>query len=114
MSTRSLDSAVEELCGDLRSIRAPRGQPLNARSWQTEAPLRMLLNNLDREVAERPEDLVVYGGSGRAARAHRERADRAALGDVGRVPPARGPRPDDVRADDRRKLDLHRHAGDPP
>ena len=70
MSTRSLDAAVEELCGDLRSIRAPRGQTLNARSWQTEAPLRMLLNNLDREVAERPEELVVYGGSGKAARSH--------------------------------------------
>ncbi|BCJ33239.1 urocanate hydratase [Actinocatenispora thailandica] len=49
-------------------IRAPRGTTLSARSWQTEAPLRMLMNNLDPEVAERPEDLVVYGGSGRAAR----------------------------------------------
>jgi urocanate hydratase len=70
MSVRSVDAVVEELCGDLSSIRAPRGQTLHARSWQTEAPLRMLLNNLDREVAERPEDLVVYGGSGRAARSH--------------------------------------------
>ncbi|MER1995002.1 MAG: urocanate hydratase [Arthrobacter sp.] len=51
-----------------RSIRAPRGSELNARSWQTEAPLRMLMNNLDPEVAERPEDLVVYGGTGKAAR----------------------------------------------
>ncbi|NKX55005.1 urocanate hydratase [Arthrobacter mobilis] len=51
-----------------RSIRAPRGTRLRARSWQTEAPLRMLMNNLDPEVAERPEDLVVYGGTGRAAR----------------------------------------------
>ncbi len=51
-----------------RSIRAPRGASLNARSWQTEAPLRMLMNNLDAEVAERPEELVVYGGVGRAAR----------------------------------------------
>ncbi len=49
---------------------APRGSELNARSWSTEAPLRMLLNNLDREVGERPEDLVVYGGTGRAARSH--------------------------------------------
>ena len=70
MSVRSVDAVVEELCGDLSSIRAPRGQTLHARSWQTEAPLRMLLNNLDREVAERPEELVVYGGSGRAARSH--------------------------------------------
>jgi len=68
MSVRSVDAAVDELCGDLSAIRAPRGTELNARSWQTEAPLRMLLNNLDREVAERPEDLVVYGGSGKAAR----------------------------------------------
>ena len=70
MSVRSLDSVVEELCGDLGSIRAPRGLALNARSWLTEAPLRMLLNNLDREVAEKPEELVVYGGSGKAARNH--------------------------------------------
>jgi urocanate hydratase len=50
------------------SYTAPRGKELNARSWQTEAPLRMLLNNLDREVAEDPENLVVYGGTGQAAR----------------------------------------------
>ena len=66
----NLEGLVEELCGDLSTIRAPRGTALNARSWQTEAPLRMLLNNLDREVAERPEELVVYGGSGKAARNH--------------------------------------------
>ncbi len=64
------EALVESLCGDLAAIRAPRGTTLNARSWLTEAPLRMLLNNLDAEVAERPEDLVVYGGSGRAARSH--------------------------------------------
>jgi urocanate hydratase len=51
-----------------RWIRAPRGPVLTARSWQTEAPLRMLMNNLDPEVAERPAELVVYGGIGRAAR----------------------------------------------
>ncbi|MEK6273866.1 MAG: urocanate hydratase [Actinomycetota bacterium] len=66
----SLAQTVEALCGDLSSIRAPRGTELNARSWSTEAPLRMLLNNLDPEVAERPEELVVYGGSGKAARNH--------------------------------------------
>ena len=49
-------------------IRAPHGTTLSARSWLTEAPLRMLMNNLDPEVAERPDDLVVYGGIGRAAR----------------------------------------------
>ncbi|MFL5952301.1 MAG: urocanate hydratase [Gaiellaceae bacterium] len=65
---RSVDAVVEELCGDLSSIRAPRGIELHARAWSTEAPLRMLLNNLDPDVAERPEDLVVYGGTGKAAR----------------------------------------------
>jgi urocanate hydratase len=67
-TTRSFDETVEALCGDLSAIHAPRGTELNARSWSTEAPLRMLLNNLDAEVAERPEELVVYGGSGKAAR----------------------------------------------
>ena len=51
-----------------RSVRAARGTRLSAKSWLTEAPLRMLMNNLDPEVAERPEDLVVYGGIGKAAR----------------------------------------------
>jgi urocanate hydratase len=49
-------------------IRAPRGTALTCRSWLTEAPLRMLMNNLDPQVAERPDDLVVYGGIGKAAR----------------------------------------------
>jgi urocanate hydratase len=51
-----------------RTIRAPRGSALQAKSWLTEAPLRMLMNNLDPQVAEHPESLVVYGGIGRAAR----------------------------------------------
>ena len=51
-----------------RRIKAPTGTKLSAKSWLTEAPLRMLMNNLDPEVAERPEDLVVYGGIGKAAR----------------------------------------------
>src|ERR1700690_2758279 len=51
-----------------RIIRSPRGSEISAKSWQTEAPLRMLMNNLDPMVAERPEELVVYGGIGRAAR----------------------------------------------
>jgi urocanate hydratase len=51
-----------------RIVRSPRGTELTARSWLTEAPLRMLMNNLDPEVAERPQELVVYGGIGRAAR----------------------------------------------
>lgn len=49
-------------------ICAPRGTTLTAKSWLTEAPLRMLMNNLDPEVAENPRELVVYGGIGRAAR----------------------------------------------
>src|SRR5438876_55506 len=69
-TTATLAARVEMLCGDLSQIRAPRGTELNARQWATEAPLRMLLNNLDREVAEKPEELIVYGGSGRAARNH--------------------------------------------
>ena len=112
----------------------------------------MLMNNLDPDVAERPDDLVVYGGTGRAARsweafdaivralrdargrrdaaravgqagrrdaharvgaagADRQLQPRAGVGDVGRVPPPRGPRADDVRADDRGVVDLHRHPG---
>ncbi len=68
--TETLSERVEALCGDLSAIRAPRGTGLNARQWSTEAPLRMLLNNLDSEVAEKPEELIVYGGSGKAARNH--------------------------------------------
>ena len=114
----------------------------------------MLHNNLDPEVAERPEDLVVYGGTGKAARdwpsfdaiartlrtlkddetllvqsgrpvgvlahprvgaarAARQLQPRRRLGELGGVPPARGARPDDVRPDDRRLVDLHRQPGDP-
>ncbi|MBV8915888.1 MAG: urocanate hydratase [Acetobacteraceae bacterium] len=51
-----------------RRIRAPRGPEITAKSWLTEAPMRMLMNNLDADVAERPQELVVYGGIGRAAR----------------------------------------------
>src|SRR5687767_8329387 len=51
-----------------RRIKSPTGTEISAKSWLTEAPLRMLMNNLDPEVAERPEELVVYGGIGRAAR----------------------------------------------
>jgi len=51
-----------------RVVRAPTGSEISAKSWLTEAPLRMLMNNLDPDVAEHPEELVVYGGIGRAAR----------------------------------------------
>jgi len=53
---------------NIREVRAPRGPELSAKSWATEAPLRMLMNNLDPDVAENPNELVVYGGMGRAAR----------------------------------------------
>src|SRR5437763_16918349 len=53
-----------------RTVRSPRGTEISCRGWQQEAALRMLLNNLCPEVAERPQDLVVYGGSGKAARNH--------------------------------------------
>ena len=137
-----------------RPVRAPRGTQLSCRGWQQEAALRMLMNNLDPEVAEAPDELIVYGGAGKAARdwasfdaivrhaappqrrrdparavrqaggrlhdprvgtarAHRQRQPRARLGELGRVPPPRRPRAHDVRADDRRLVDLHRHAGDP-
>src|SRR6186713_3472645 len=59
---------TEKEAGKRGAIRAPRGSSLSCKGWQQEAALRMLMNNLDPEVAERPEDLVVYGGTGRAAR----------------------------------------------
>jgi urocanate hydratase len=51
-----------------RSITAPHGPALSCKGWPQEAALRMLMNNLDPDVAERPDDLIVYGGSGKAAR----------------------------------------------
>jgi urocanate hydratase len=67
MDSTGSTSGVSPTSG-AREVRSPRGSELSALSWQTEAPLRMLMNNLDPEVAERPEDLVVYGGTGKAAR----------------------------------------------
>ena len=138
-----------------RLVRAPRGTELSCKGWQQEAALRMLMNNLDPEVAERPDDLIVYGGTGKAARnwdcfdaivrtlrTPRGRRDAARpvaaspsassdthemaprvliansnlvgrLGQLGRVPPPRSARPHHVRPDDRRLVDLHRHAGHP-
>ncbi|MBB6146008.1 urocanate hydratase [Silvibacterium bohemicum] len=59
---------MADMAVEARVVRAPRGSKLNTRGWQQEAALRMLMNNLDPEVAERPDDLVVYGGTGKAAR----------------------------------------------
>ena len=137
-----------------REVRAPRGTTLTCKGWQQEAAMRMLMNNLDPEVAERPEDLVVYGGTGRAARSWpafdaivrelrelesdetllvqsgkpvgvlqtHEWAPRVLIANSNLVPEwatweefrrleAHGS--DDVRADDGRLVDLHRHAGHP-
>src|SRR5258707_476292 len=62
--SRTMNSRLD----NQRIVRAARGTTLTAKSWLTEAPLRMLMNNLDPEVAEKPHELVVYGGIGRAAR----------------------------------------------
>jgi urocanate hydratase len=137
-----------------RPVRAPRGPELSCRGWGQEAALRMLMNNLDPEVAENPDALVVYGGTGCAARSWEAfdaivRELRRLAGDetllvqsgkpvavfrthewaprvliansnlVGRwatwdVFRGRAQGPDDVRPDDRRLVDLHRDAGDPP
>ena len=142
-------------CGAPRPVRAPRGTELACKGWHQEAALRMLCNNLDPQNAEKPDELIVYGGTGKAARdwrcfdalvrslldlegnetllvqsgkagRHPEDATpvspgpdcklqpRAEVGNVGALPRAGGAGPHDVRANDRRLMDLHRHAGDSP
>src|SRR3989442_884909 len=59
---------VATISGSYSPVKAPRGTSLTCKGWQQEAAMRMLMNNLDEEVAERPQDLVVYGGTGKAAR----------------------------------------------
>src|SRR2546426_1909259 len=66
--TNNTASATTPKGAGPRIVRAPRGTALSCKGWQQEAAMRMLMNNLDPDVAERPNDLVVYGGSGRAAR----------------------------------------------
>jgi urocanate hydratase len=68
MARRAVRHRGDRLSAGARPVRAPRGAEISCRSWQTEAVLRCLMNNLDPEVAEDPDNLVVYGGSGRAAR----------------------------------------------
>ena len=71
MSTSRRERLLKELqigCGRARPVRAPRGTELHCKGWQQEAALRMLCNNLDPECGERPDELIVYGGTGRAAR----------------------------------------------
>ncbi|HEV8451569.1 MAG TPA: urocanate hydratase [Gaiellales bacterium] len=70
MATKELTGEVEALVGDLSSVHAPRGTDRRCKGWHQEAALRMLCNNLDPDVAEDPTRLIVYGGSGRAARSH--------------------------------------------
>jgi urocanate hydratase len=67
MKASTMTDAIPNTHGP-RTVRAPRGSTLSCKGWQQEAALRMLMNNLDPEVAERPDDLVVYGGTGKAAR----------------------------------------------
>src|SRR5215210_3331657 len=66
MST--ITTAATSRSNSTRNIRAPRGNTLTCKTWQAEAAMRMLMNNLDPEVAEKPDELVVYGGRGQAAR----------------------------------------------
>lgn len=68
MTAASISSRTVTNPGGPREVRAPRGSSMQCRGWEQEAALRMLMNNLDPDVAERPDDLVVYGGTGRAAR----------------------------------------------
>ena len=71
MSTSRRERLLKKLqigCGRARPVRAPRGTELHCKGWQQEAALRMLCNNLDPECGERPDELIVYGGTGRAAR----------------------------------------------
>jgi urocanate hydratase len=70
VATKELTGEVEALVGDLSSVHAPRGTDRRCKGWHQEAALRMLCNNLDPDVAEDPTRLIVYGGSGRAARSH--------------------------------------------
>jgi urocanate hydratase len=70
MVAGTLHAEVESLVGDLSDVHAPHGTTLHCRGWHQEAALRMLLNNLDPDVAEDPTRLIVYGGSGKAARSH--------------------------------------------
>src|SRR6266851_4169168 len=97
-------------------FRAARGTQISCKGWQQEAALRMLMNNLDPEVAEKPDELIVYGGTGRAARnwecfhaivrSLRElAADETLLVESGKPVGI-------LRTNDRGELDLHRHAGD--
>ncbi len=67
-TSTTLNETLVSIPSEYRPIRAPRGTRLTCKGWQQEAALRMLMNNLDEEVAERPQDLVVYGGTGKAAR----------------------------------------------
>ena len=144
--------ATDSLSTAYVPVRAPRGNGLACKGWAQEAAMRMLMNNLDPDVAERPQDLVVYGGTGRAARnwecyhaivnslrslderrdaagavgqagrhlphprlraarAHLQLQPRRPLVELGEVQRAGEAGPHHVRPDDRRVVDLHRHAG---
>ena len=63
-----IEKSAESSVNSYQPVRAPRGVTLSCKGWQQEAALRMLMNNLDPDVAERPQDLIIYGGTGKAAR----------------------------------------------
>ena len=96
----------------LRRLGQGRSQPRRAARARPQPPRAG--RGRDAARSEREAGGHLQDARGRPARAHRQFAARAALGDLGRVPQARGARPDDVRPDDRRELDLHRHPGHPP
>ena len=68
MTGKAVNASAKQPASEYSPVRAPRGSALSCKGWQQEAALRMLMNNLDPEVAERPQDLIIYGGTGKAAR----------------------------------------------
>src|SRR6266498_3271033 len=94
-----------------RIIHAPRGVERSCKGWHQEAAMRMLMNNLDPDVAEAPDRLVVYGGTGRAASLDREFKSRRTMEQLRGVQSARAHGPHHVRPNDCRVLDLHRQPG---
>src|SRR5271157_3819674 len=68
MMERAILDETQSTASAYHPVRAPRGSQISCKGWQQEAAMRMLMNNLDEEVAERPQDLIIYGGTGKAAR----------------------------------------------
>jgi len=68
MTERAILDKAQSSATTYKPVRAPRGSQISCKGWPQEAAMRMLMNNLDEEVAERPQDLIIYGGTGKAAR----------------------------------------------